>query len=682
MNNYFLKVVNNMGFKKWVVKDTNRELAKQLAYECDVEPIVALIAIARGYTDPCDLEEFLSDEPCFSDSYAIADIMHAADIVNLSIENGKKIAVYGDYDCDGVTATAMLYKYLKGRGSDCIYYIPDRFDEGYGMNCKAVEYLHSLGVELIITVDNGIACIEEIELANRLGMTVVVTDHHLPSDILPSAAAIVDPHRKDCPSEFKSICGAEVAFKLICVMEGKEPEELLPYFADILSVAVIADVMPLTYENRSIVKYGVKKLKTSALTGLSALLNVSGVAIQNVTAERIAFSICPRINAAGRMGSATKAVELLCQDNMLKALEIANEIDSLNSSRQKIEREIFAQAVEKIENQKLYHDRIIVVEGVGWHHGVVGIVASRICERYGTPCIVLSSDGEVAHGSGRSFRGLSLFDAVSHCKDLLIKFGGHDLACGITIKTDDINLFREKINEYSYSLPAFAPVLSLDCKLNPCALTTDLSDSLKQLEPFGFSNQLPIFAVFGVTLQRITPLSNNKHLKLLFSKDSNSFQALLFGVNTDSFAFDIGAVLDLAVTVETNIYNSNKTISIQIKGIRVAGTDDDKLFADIDNFNRFSIGKSFDAKSITPTREEIGQIYRFVTPKGVLSEKISYSFINSLGLGKTLSALSVLEDLGLIYKKEGKYFKNISAKKTNLSNSQIYQKLLKECEEQ
>ena len=670
-----------MGFKKWMVKETNRELAKQLAYECDIDPIVALIAIGRGYTDPADLEEFLSDEPCFSDTYAIADIMHAADIVNFSIESGKKIAVYGDYDCDGVTATAMLYKYLKSRGSNCIYYIPDRFDEGYGMNCNAVEYLHSLGVELIITVDNGIACNKEIELANSLGMTVVVTDHHLPSDILPPAAAVVDPHREDCPSEFKAICGAEVAFKLICVMEGREPEELLPYFADILSVAVIADVMPLTYENRSIVKYGVKKLKTSALTGLSALLNVSGVAIQNVTAERIAFSICPRINAAGRMGSATKAVELLCEENMLRALEIANEIDSLNSSRQKIERDILSQALEKIEEQKLYHDRIIVVSGEGWHHGVVGIVASRICERYGAPCIVLSSDGETSHGSGRSFRGFSLFDAVSHCKDLLQKFGGHDLACGLTLKTDEIDLFREKINEYAYGLPSFVPVLSLDCKLNPCALTTDLSDSLKQLEPFGFGNQLPIFAVFGVTLQRITPLSNNKHLKLLFSKGDNTFQALLFGVSTDSFCFEVGTVLDLAITVETNIYNGNKTIGIQIKGIRVSGTDDEKLFYGLDNYNRFCNAQPFNAKSITPTREEIGPIYRCISPKGVLKDKILYSFINTLGLGKTLSALLVLEDLELIYKKDGKYFKNISAEKTNLLNSKIYQNLLKECEE-
>ncbi|MBR6533772.1 MAG: DHH family phosphoesterase, partial [Clostridia bacterium] len=355
-----------MGFKKWVINETDKTLAKELAEVCEVEPIVALIASARGYTDPTDLEQFLSDEPCFDDVYTLADIMHAADIVNMSIASGEKIAIFGDYDCDGVTATAILYNYLKSRNANCIYYIPDRFSEGYGMNCKAVEQLANLGVNLIITVDNGIACHKEIDLANNLGMTVVVTDHHLPGEILPNAAAVVDPHRNDCPSEFKSICGAQVVFKLICVMEGKEPEELLPYFADILAVAVIADVMPLTYENRSIVKYGVNKLRTSALTGFSALLNVSGVTLSDVTSEKIAFSICPRINAAGRMGNAAKAVELLCEKNMLKALEIANEIDSLNSLRQQTEKEIMREVTQKIESNELYNNRVIVVSGENW----------------------------------------------------------------------------------------------------------------------------------------------------------------------------------------------------------------------------------------------------------------------------------------------------------------------------
>ena len=669
-----------MGFKKWVVKDTDRTLAKELASECNVEPILALIASARGYCDPADLEQFLSDEPCFSDIYSLADIMHAADLVNFAIENNKKIAIYGDYDCDGVTATALLYKYLQGRGADCFYYIPDRFSEGYGMNCAAVEQLKSMGIEFIITVDNGIACIEEIALANSLGITVVVTDHHLPGDILPEAAAIVDPHRKDCPSEFKNVCGAQVAFMLLCVMEGKEPEELLPYFADILSVAIIADVMPLRYENRSIVKYGVFKMQTSPLTGFSALLNVSGVKISDVTAEKIAFSICPRINAAGRMGSAKTAVELLCETDMLKALKIANEIDNLNALRQQTEKNIYNEVIAQIEERGYASDRVIVVCGDNWHHGVVGIVASRICEKYGAPCIVLSIEGDLAHGSGRSYDGFSLFDAVNSCKNLLQKFGGHSLACGLTLKIDNIELFREKINEYAYSSDYCPPQLLLDCKLNPQAISIDLVESLKRLEPFGFQNQIPLFGVFGVTLQRITSLANNKHLKLLFSKDATSFQALLFGVGTDTFAFNIGDTLDLAVTLDKNNFNGNISVSVLVKAIRVSGTNEERLFSDIDNYRRFSSNKPCFAKDITPARNEVGDVYRFIPENGILADKVKYAFINSLNYGKTVVSLDVLQSLNLIKIKDNRIYKTPYLQKTNLSSSSIYNKLLKECE--
>ncbi len=669
-----------MGFKKWVVKETNRELAKQLAYECEIEPILALIASGRGFTDPADLEQFFCDEPNFCDIYLLADIMHAADIVNMFIAENKKIAIFGDYDCDGVTATAILYKYLKSRLADCIYYIPDRFSEGYGMNCKAVEYLKSQGVDLIITVDNGIACAEEIDLANNLGITVVVTDHHLPSGELPNAAAVVDPHRTDCPSEFKMVCGAEVAFMLICVMEGKEPEELLYEYSDILAVAVIADLMPLTFENRSIVKCGINKIKTDALVGFSALLNVSGIKISDVTAERVAFSICPRINAAGRMGSAKIAVELLCETDMLKALKIANEIDEYNTKRQQTEKAIFAEAVAQIEADNLQNDRVIVVCGKKWHHGVVGIVASRICEHYGAPAIVLSCEDDIAHGSGRSYEGFSLFDAVNSCKELLEKFGGHSLACGITISRDRIDEFRKKINDYANSLEYVPPILMLDCKLNPQALTVDLSESLKQLQPFGFQNQVPVFGIFGVTLQRITPLSNNRHLRLLFTKDKNSFQALLFGVSTDTFCFDIGDTLDLAVTLETNNYNGYESVSVQIKGIRVSKTNEDELFSSLYNYRSFVNALPYNAGIITPTREQVGEVYRYITENGVLQDKIIYNFITSLNFGKTKVSLDVLQDLELIYKKDNKYYKNINCKKTNLANSSIYQKLIKECE--
>lgn len=670
-----------MAYKKWEVKSVDRIKAKELALECDIEPIVALISASRGYTDPTDLEQFLSDEPYFSDAYELKDIMHAADIVNLKINENKKIAVYGDYDCDGVTATALLYKYLKGRGADCIYYIPDRFSEGYGMNSEAVHHLKELGVDLIITVDNGISCYDEIALANSLGMTVVVTDHHIPPERLPNAAAVVDPHRTDCPSSFKSICGAEVAFKLICVMEGAEPEELLPQYADILSVAVIADIMPLTLENRIIVKYGLKAFKRSdCLVGLRALLNVAGVNLKDITASRVAFGICPRINAAGRMGNAARAVELLVTDDMMHALQIANEIDDDNALRQQTEKKICDEAILNIEQNGYCFDRVIVVDGEGWHHGVVGIVASRICEKYGKPAIVISRDGENAHGSGRSYDGFSLYDAINSASEHLTKFGGHSQAAGISLMSDNIDAFRKAINSYANTVDYVSPVLRLDCKINPAALTVDLSESIKTLEPFGFENPEPLFGVFDVTLQRITPIGNNKHLKLLFTKGDNTFQALLFGANLENFSYSVGDVLDLAVTVSTNYFNGNYSVNVIIKELRLSGVDDVVLFSDIINFDAFKSGGKYTAKAITPTRNEVGDIYRVISKCGISNERILNMFLNTLGYAKVNIALEVLQELKLIKYESGKFYVCPNTAKTNLLNSAIFSKLTKECE--
>jgi len=666
-----------MGMKKWSISKYDKNLAKELAEECDVDPIVALIATARGYTDPMDLEQFLSDEPTFSDPRETADIIKAADIINSVIEDNGKIAVYGDYDCDGVTATSLLYGYFKTRNADCIYYIPDRFSEGYGMNTDAVKKLASSGVNLIVTVDNGIKSFEEIKLANELGMTVVVTDHHLPDDTLPEAAAIVDPHRKDCPSTFKEICGAEVAFRLICVIENREPEELLPYFADILALAVLGDIMPLTLENRTIVKYGVEKLKNAPLTGLSALLNVAGISQDTINSTRISFGLVPRINAAGRMGKAERAVELLTTENIMTALNIANEIDSENTLRQQTEKMIFEEAVAIIESENLKYDRVIVVGGENWHHGVVGIVASKITDKYGVPAILLSVDGEIATGSGRSVDGFSLYTAIEYNKELLLKFGGHSQAAGITIKTENIETFRKNINAFARNSEYIPPEIHLDCKLNPTALSVDLAFAIKQLEPFGENNNVPLFGLYDVVLERITPIGNNKHLRLLFSKDSNTFQALLFGVTADNFCFSVGDKLDLAVIVDTNLFRGEYSVSVQIKAMRMSGTNEEELFSQIVAVNDFFANFSCDYSLIMPNREEVGEVYKYICEKPVLNEKIVYSFINSLGYAKTVISIQTLLELGLIFKNEKGIFSAVAgAAKTALSNSPTYKKLL------
>ena len=665
-----------MGYKKWLVSEFDKNLAKELAAECEVDPIVALIASSRGYTDPYDLEQFLSDEPMFTDPRECADIFIAADVINAAIENRSKIAVYGDYDCDGITATSIFYTYLKSRNADCMYYIPDRFTEGYGMNENAVKKLCDSGVKLIVTVDNGINCHKEIELANSLGLEVVVTDHHLPGETLPNAAAVVNPHRKDCPSEFKSICGAQVAFRVICVMENLEPEELLPQFADLLSVAVIADIMPLKGENRSIVKYGIEKIKNNPNIGIKALLNVSAVEQDTVNSSKIAFAVSPRINAAGRMGDASRSVELLCADNIMTALGLANEIDNDNALRQKTEKQIIEEAVAIIEEQKLCFNRVIVAVGKDWHHGVIGIVAARLTEKYGCPTILFSDDGEFAVGSGRSIEGFSLFDAINSCRDLTIKFGGHESAAGLTVRTENIDELRHRINLYADSINRVAPVLHLDCKLKPAALNLDLVYAIERLEPFGTENKAPVFGIYGATLQRITPIGNNKHLRLLVSKDTTTVQCLLFGVTPDAFCFKIGDVLDLAVTVDKNYYKGEYNISVQVKALRLDGTDDDRLFNELWLYNDWLAGKEVDYTSLLPTRAEVGEVYKFINKETVLEQRVKYIFMNSLGIAKTSVALKTLEELGLIVSNgDGKLRAVNSGEKTNLLNSRTYKEL-------
>lgn len=665
-----------MGFKKWVFSECNKELAKELSYECDIDPIAALIASARGYSDISELEQFLSDDPMFSDPHEMTDIETAADCIKNAVADGVRIAVFGDYDCDGVTATVIMYDYLKSIGADCFYYIPNRESEGYGMNRAAVDYIKNKGAGLIITVDNGISCIDEIDYASSLDIKTVVTDHHIPKATLPNAVAVVDPHRADCPSSFKEICGAQVAFKLICVLEDKEPEELLPRYADLLAIATVGDVMPLNYENRSTVKIGLNKIRTNPRTGIAALMSVAALNRNEINSTKVAFGIVPRINAAGRIGSADTAVELLLCTDMLKALEIADGIDKQNSERQSLEKKIFSQAVNIIEKNGYNHDRVIVVCGEDWHGGVVGISASRIMEKYGKPTIVLSADGENCSGSGRSYSGFSLFDAINECSDLLTKFGGHELAAGLSLELSNLDDFRKRINDYAHTLKYEPPCLHLDCRLKPAAISTDVADAVKELEPFGNGNPVPIFCITECKLQKITPIGSGKHLKLLFAKDGSSFQALLFGVTTQNFCFECDDTLDVAFTLDTNTYNGNYTVSVRVKALRPSGINDDELFAEVASVDDYYSGYDTDNALITPSREDVGSVYRLAVSGGYSKEAITYRLINKVGYAKTEIAIQTLKEINLILQDENGLINGIKTSvKTDLMKSETYKKL-------
>jgi len=664
--------------KKWLIGNPDRQMAKSLAEECDIDPFVALIACGRGYETPDEIEQFISEEPDFTDPRELADIEKAAEFINGYISENRKIAVFGDYDCDGVTSTALMYDYLKSRGADVITYIPDRVAEGYGMNIGAVDKLKSLGVELIITVDNGISCKEEIAYADSIGIKTVVTDHHLPPEEIPNAVAVVDPHRVDCPSTFKEICGVEVAFKVVCVMDNKEPEELIYRYADLLAVGTVGDVMPLIYENRSIVRTGVEMIKRNARVGISALLSIAGIEKSSVTASKIAFGIVPRINAAGRMGSAERALELLKCENMLEALNIVEIIDEANVERQSVEKRILSEAIEKIEKNGYKYNRVIVVAGEDWNLGVVGIVASRISEKYGKPAFVIGIEGDTAHGSGRSQGGFSLYDAMSSCENTLTKFGGHALAGGISLNTDKIDDFREAVNLYAQKFEYCPPELNLDCRINPAGMTVDLVDAVKLLEPFGAGNRQPIFGIFEVKLERITPIGNGKHLKLLFYKGNNAFQALLFGVTPQQFCFEVGDILDLAVILEGNYYKDNYTLSVQIKSLRISGLDYDSVFDDLSSYHDYRSGLDYNCKKILPSREQVGILYKEICKAPVLRDRIEYIYLNELGYAKTQLAITTLCELGLINEEKGILSAVKGAPRTELTNSPTYKKIYEE----
>ncbi len=574
----------------------------------------------------------------------------------------------------GVVATSLLYDYLFGRGADVVAYIPDRIDEGYGMNNSAIDVLKEQGVELIITVDNGISCADEIAYANALGIKTVVTDHHLPPEILPDAVAVVDPHRKDCPSSFKEVCGAEVAFKLACVLEDKEPEQMLSRYADILSVAVMGDVMPLINENRSIVKAGIKKIKTAPNMGIAAILNIAGIDRTQIDASKISFGIAPRINAAGRMGSAYRAFKLLTAQSAMDALKLAGPIDDDNVRRQQIEKDILKDAVKMIENGGYQHNRVIVVAGENWHFGVLGIVASRICERYGKPTFVLSCENGMAHGSARSFSGFHLYDAISFCGDVLVKFGGHELAAGISVYESRVDEFRKKINEYASKTDAAVPKLNIDFRLNPAGMCVDMAFALKTLEPFGQGNPTPVFGIFGVTIEKITPIGNNRHLRLLCRKNGNAFQSLLFGTTPDSFSFGVGDVVDLAVTIDTNLYQGQYTLSVLAKAIKLSHTDQDELFKEKQQYDDFVSGYSTDFADIFPDRAEVGSVYKLINASPVKGERFEIAS-NGIGYAKTHIALDTLCELQLISLNNGVYVSHNSQQKNDLMNSKTYKKL-------
>ncbi len=643
--------------KKWIVAKNNKDFAAQIAQELSLDPFAAFLASSRGFETIDKIEEFFDTDASLSlDPMSIRDMDKASERINLAIDAFELICVFGDYDCDGVTATALLYSYLEARDANVIRYIPNRISEGYGLSLEAVEKLAEMGVKLIVTVDNGVAAVEETKLANKLGMEVIITDHHKVGDVLPEAVAVVDPHRPDCPSKFKEMSGVGVAFKLVCALEGGEEDMLIAEYGDLIALGTIGDVVTLTDENRIMVRRGLKLINEDPRPGIYALMLAAGICDKVFTASTAAYTVCPRINAAGRMGSADTALELLlCADDET-ASAIADEINNMNALRQKTETDIFNQASTILETDPdIKNHRVIVVDGEGWHQGVIGIVAARITEKYGRPSIVISRDGEEARGSCRSIEGFSIYDALEASSDLLEQFGGHTLAAGVSIKSDNIAAFRKKINEYAADKEMPFAVQKIDCRIQPASVSLDIVSALAMLEPFGAGNPQPVFGLFGVQLEDFNPLSEGKHTRLTVSKGGARLGAVWFGMPEKKFPFAKGDKIDLAVNLERNYYNGEERVSVMVRGARPSDTDEEKVLDGIGLFEKLIRRESLtkeEAEKLLPERALQVEVFKSIKSRPLHDEQCEELCVRLGDDGSQIAgictAVAVMLEMGIL----------------------------------
>ena len=648
-----------MILRKWEVRPLDKERAAAFAQTYGVPFFLAMLMNIRGLDDAAHLREFLGEGEPLSNPFLLKDMDKAAARITRAVDNMEKIAVYGDYDADGVTSTAMLYSYLETRGADVIFYIPQREGEGYGMNMGAVEYLKEQGVSLIVTVDNGISSVQEVARANELGIDVVVTDHHRPQEILPDAVAVVDAYRPDDTSPYKHFSGVGIAFKLLMALEdgAGDVEDLLEAYSDLAAIGTIGDIVPLTGENRTLIRAGLERLSQSDRPGVQALLENAGIAGKALTSTNVAFTLVPRINATGRMGAPERAVRLLISGYEEEAEVLSEEICADNEERRRVEAEIAEAAFADIEAKGYMKDRVVVVDGENWHHGVIGIVASRVTERCGKPCMIISRGETEAKGSGRSIEGFSLFEAICACGDLLIKFGGHPMAACITLKSENIEAFRKRINQYAAEHFPQMPTqtVTLDCKLNPAALSVSMAQSLTQLEPFGNGNPQPVFGLFNMELSNVTPVGGGGHLRLTLEKNGAVITAMRFNTKPEELPYHIGDKIDLAVQLEAREFRGQPSLTVIVRDMKFAAFNTEKNIASLASFEKWQRGEVLSAEDknrLYPDRACLAAIYRALrTVNGKETDQVRFvsQFGKDMTLGLFKTALLVFEERGLVH---------------------------------
>ncbi|MBQ9393523.1 MAG: single-stranded-DNA-specific exonuclease RecJ [Oscillospiraceae bacterium] len=562
-----------MKFQRWTLGAAAPEAVQSLQ-DAGYGALVSRVLAHRGITDPAEAAEFLlCGHRLTCSPLLMADMDKAVARIDRALAAGERIAVYGDYDVDGITATVILVDYLRSRGADVTYYIPRRIEDGYGLSADAIGTLRDHGVSLLITVDCGITGVTEADAARALGMDVVITDHHECKDTLPAAVAVVDPHRPDCPYPFKHLAGCGVALKLVLALGGPDREEaLFSRYCTLCAIGTVADVMQMSGENRVIVSRGLDAIGHSDFLGLHALLEETGLAGKPITSTQIGYILCPRINAAGRMGAADIAAELLLCPDALRAGELARRLCALNRERQAVEQEIFSQALEMIDALPESQRSALVLSSATWHQGVVGIVASRLCEKFSCPSFMIHLNGGVGKGSCRSWGGFNLFAALEDCGDLLLDFGGHELAAGFTIAEENIPAFRERMNRCARAYRGdHTPISTLDVDValpDAAELTLAEAEALEALEPYGSGNERPVFCLSGVTLERAQNVGQNRHLKLQLNAGGTVLDGIFFSATAESCGCAPGSRVDVAFNVQINEFRGLRSVQLQVVDLR------------------------------------------------------------------------------------------------------------------
>ena len=650
-------------------------------------PLAAMVLASRGIGDDRQARAYLDCNAPLLDPFLMTDMDKAAGRVGLAMSRGEKIAVFGDYDVDGITATCLLTDFLRRHGADVVSYIPGRLEEGYGLNPIAIHQLHAEGVKLIVTVDCGITAMSEAELCKQLGIDLVITDHHECKQTLPAAVAVVDPHRCDGGYPHKNLSGVGMAFKLASALCGSQ-ETVLEEYADMVCLGTVADVMPLQGENRVFVARGLESLAHTKRPGIAALMAECGCAPETVSASSIGFMLAPRINAAGRMGQIDLAVELFLTDDPDKAAEAARGLCELNRQRQAVESEIYRQAVSMLPMGK--PPEAIVLADESWHQGVVGIVASRIAEEYACPTFLICLDGEHGKASSRSHGGFNLFASLSALSPLLESYGGHELAAGFTISRANIPEFRRQIcalaaQYYTDDVPR--TVLDVDCAVSPELLTLHNVDALQMLEPCGNGCPKPVLMMKNLTIDRISMVGGGRHMRLRLCSGHTYLNAIYFSANPQTVSIQPGDLVDVAFTPQVNEFRGTRTVQMNVIDIRPSCSAE--CLPDAAPYRDMQRGNltSGEAAALLPDRKMLALVWRYLDAANPVQEspmclcrKIVRWSGQPLNLGQMLTCLDIFRDVGLLtVQRQHKYVSirlTPGEGKADLSRSQTMQRLL------